>query len=272
MDWQTIAALLAVAAVAGWIDAVVGGGGLLQLPALLIGGGGLPVASVLGTNKLAATLGTLAAALTYQRRHPTDPRTVVTGGATAVAGSAGGALIATWVSSDFLRPFILAALVCVAVFVLLRPEFGRREEPPEPLRPRRRTAALVLVAGGGIGFYDGLVGPGTGTFLIITFTTLLGLEFIRALATVKMINVGTNLGALLVFASQGHVLWALGLTMAVFNVAGALIGARMTLARGNGFVRVVLLAVVAVMVVRLGYAQLGLDLESWTRVIREVKA
>ncbi|MEU3500414.1 TSUP family transporter [Streptomyces hundungensis] len=257
MDWQTVCALLAVAAAAGWIDAVVGGGGLLQLPALLIGGASLPVASVLGTNKLAATLGTLAAALTYQRRHPADLRAVATGGAAAVTASAGGALVATWISSDFLRPFVLVALIGVAVFVLLRPQFGRSEpaEAAVTAPARRRAARLVLVAGGAIGFYDGLVGPGTGTFLIITFTTLLSLEFIKALATVKMINVGTNLGALLVFALQGHVLWALGLAMAVFNVAGALVGARMTLARGSGFVRVVLLAVVAVMVVRLGYAQ-----------------
>ncbi|MGW6565989.1 TSUP family transporter [Streptomyces sp. NPDC054975] len=263
MDGTTVAVLLTVAAAAGWIDAVVGGGGLLQLPALLIGGSSLPVASVLGTNKLAATLGTSAAALAYQRRHPADVRTVLTGGGTAVAGSAGGALVASSVSSDFLRPFVLVLLIAVAALVLLRPQFGRRLEQggPEPTGPspvavrQRKVAALVVLAGGGIGFYDGLVGPGTGTFLIIAFTTVLSLEFVRALATVKMVNVGTNLGALLVFAAQGHVLWGLGLAMSVFNVAGALVGARMTLARGSGFVRAVLLTVVAVMVLRLGYDQ-----------------
>ncbi|CAM5355553.1 MULTISPECIES: TSUP family transporter [Streptomyces] len=263
MDWDVVLVLLAVAAMAGWIDAVVGGGGLLQLPALLIGASHLPVASVLGTNKLAATFGTFAAALAYGRKHPMSRKVVAVGGSAAVAGSAGGALVASAVSSDFLRPVILVLLVGVAGFVLLRPSFGAGQpgasaEGPDASRQapeRRRAALLVLLAGGGIGFYDGLVGPGTGTFLIVTFTTVLSLEFIRALSTVKMINVGTNLGALLVFASQGHVLWLLGLGMSAFNVAGALVGARMTLARGSGFVRVVLLVVVAVMILRLGYDQ-----------------
>ncbi|MCP9976149.1 TSUP family transporter [Streptomyces somaliensis] len=261
MDWQVVLVLLAVAAMAGWIDAVVGGGGLLQLPALLLAGGSLPVASVLGTNKLAATLGTLAAAATYRRKHPISVKVAVVGGGAAVAGSAGGAIVATAVSSDFLRPVILVLLVAVAVFVLLRPRFGAAGAADEGRTPRaghRGAAGSPLWScwpGGGIGFYDGLVGPGTGTFLIMAFTTVLSLEFIKALSTVKTVNVGTNLGALLVFASQGHVLWLLGLGMSLFNVAGAIVGARMTMSRGSGFVRVVLLTVVAVMVLRLGYAE-----------------
>ncbi|MBZ4318307.1 TSUP family transporter [Streptomyces huiliensis] len=260
MEWQAVVALLAVAAMAGWVDAVVGGGGLLQLPALLVTAGSYPVASVLGTNKLAATLGTFTAAMVYRRKHPISRKVALVGGGAAVTGSAGGALVATAVSSDFLRPVILALLIGVAAFVLMRPQFGT-SSPADPAAPdayrdapeRRHVARLVLLTGAGIGFYDGLVGPGTGTFLIISFTTLLSLEFIQALSTVKMINVGTNLGALLVFAVQGHVLWALGLGMSVFNVAGALVGARMTLSRGSGFVRGVLLFVVAAMVIRLGY-------------------
>ncbi|MDN3294624.1 TSUP family transporter [Streptomyces ficellus] len=257
MEWQAVVALLAVAAMAGWVDAVVGGGGLLQLPALLVTANAYPVASVLGTNKLAATLGTFTAALVYRRKHPISRKVAAVGGSAAIAGSAGGAMVATAVSSDFLRPVILALLIAVAAFVLMRPQFGTsttadldayRDAPD-----RRHVARLVLLAGTGIGFYDGLVGPGTGTFLIISFTTLLSLTFIQALSTVKMINVGTNLGALLVFAVQGHVLWVLGLGMSVFNVAGALVGARMTMSRGSGFIRGVLLVVVAAMVLRLGY-------------------
>ncbi|MGK5640251.1 TSUP family transporter [Streptomyces sp. URMC 126] len=259
MEWQAVVALLAVAAMAGWVDAVVGGGGLLQLPALLVTAGSYPVASMLGTNKLAATLGTFTAAMVYRRKHPISRKVVLVGGGAAVTGSAAGALVATAVSSDFLRPVILALLVAVAAFVLLRPQFGTSSPTsPDACRDapeRRHVARLVLLTGAGIGFYDGLVGPGTGTFLIISFTTLLSLEFIQALSTVKMINVGTNLGALLVFAAQGHVLWALGLGMSVFNVAGALVGARMTLSRGSGFIRGVLLFVVAAMVIRLGYDQ-----------------
>jgi uncharacterized membrane protein YfcA len=113
----------------------------------------------------------------------------------------------------------------------------------------------VAVAGVGIAYYDGIVGPGTGTFLLIAFTSILGMDFVHASATAKAVNTGTNLGALVVFAAQGHVVWALGLAMAVCNIAGAQIGARMALNRGAGFVRVVLLCVVAALVAKLGYDQ-----------------
>lgn len=258
--------LFGIAALAGWIDAVVGGGGFVQLPALLIAGPSLPVPSILGTNKLAATVGTLSAAVTYARKHPIDRAVAIRGGVTAVIGSGCGALLALVVSSAFLRPFILILLVGVAVFVLVHRKFGTSGQVREAkgtggsaqlVKQRRRAAALVLVAGGGIGLYDGLVGPGTGTFLIISFTTLLGLDFISALSTVKVIHVGTNLGALLVFASQGHVLWGLGIGMSLFNVVGAFIGARMTLSRGSKFVRVVLLVVIACLVARLSADQFG---------------
>lgn len=278
MDPGLFPILFVAAAFAGWIDAVVGGGGLVQLPALLLAGAGMPVAPVLGTNKLAATIGTLAAAVTYSRRYRVDRAVVVRAGAAAIVGAGGGAMTALAVSSAALRPFILVVLVGVGVFVLARPGFGvaaadhgtaapdqgtaapgagpvttRTRQPTTRVRDamRRRAGGLLLVASAVIGFYDGLVGPGTGTFLIITFTALLGLDFISALATVKLVNVGTNLGALLVFATQGDVLWVLGVGMSVCNVAGAVVGARMTMARGGGFVRVVLLVVITCMIVRL---------------------
>jgi uncharacterized protein len=256
--------LFAVAALSGWIDAVTGSGGLLQLPALLLLGGTVPVPTLLGTNKLPATIAKVFAAVTYARRYPVDRAVAIRGGLVAAAGSAAGALLALGVSTAFLRPAILVALVGVAVFILARPGFGTaRAASRQPTvnaanhAKRRRIMALALLGAAGLGCYDGMVGPGTGTFLIVLFTTLLSLEFVQVLSTVTWINVGTNLGALLMFAVLGHVLWILGLGMALSSVAGALIGARMTLNRGSKFVRVVLLVVVVCTALRLGAGQLG---------------
>jgi len=258
--------LFGVAAASGWIDAVAGSGGLLQLPALLLLGGSVPVPNLLGTNKLPATIAKVFAALTYARRHPIDRAVAIRGGLAATAGSAGGALFALSVSTAFLRPVILMVLVMVAVFILARPRFGTATASASPHQPaqndtnqvrRRHIAALTLLGAVGIGFYDGVVGPGSGTFLIILFTRLLELEFIQVLSTVTWINVGTNLGALVMFAALGHVLWILGLGMALFSVFGAVIGARMTLKRGSKFIRVVLLIVVICTALRLAADILG---------------
>ncbi|HEX2313694.1 MAG TPA: TSUP family transporter [Thermomonospora sp.] len=255
MGAEQVVLLLLAALAAGWVDAVVGGGGLIQLPALMVLNPGQPVAAALATNKLASIAGTSSAAVAYLRRSGPDLRIAGPAGALAVAAAALGACCAAAISSGVLRPVIMVVLLGVAALVVLRPDLGRVERPVA--RTRRRTAAAVLVPGILIAFYDGLVGPGTGTFLVIAFTTLLGVDFVRASANAKIINTGTNLGALVVFALQGHVLWALGLAMAVCNIVGAQAGARMAIDRGAGFVRGVLLCVVGALVLRLGYDQLA---------------
>ncbi|WP_018653615.1 TSUP family transporter [Actinomadura flavalba] len=254
MATEHLVLLLAAAVAAGWVDAVVGGGGLIQLPALMLLGPGQPV-TALATNKLASIAGTTTAAIAYTRRAKPDLQVAVPAGVLAVGCAALGALTATAISSALLRPIIMVVLLSVAAIVVLRPSLGRLPKPV--LRTRRRIAAAVLVPGVAIAFYDGLVGPGTGTFLVLAFTALLGSDFVNASANAKIINTGTNLGALLVFASQGHVLWTLGAAMAVGNILGAQLGARMAIARGAGFVRAVLLVVVTGMVIRLGIEQFG---------------
>ncbi|WP_459800745.1 TSUP family transporter [Herbidospora sp. RD11066] len=234
---------------AGWVDAVVGGGGLLQLPALLLAG--LTPVEALATNKSASVLGTASAAYTYARRTGVDRRIAIPAGVAATLSAAGGALLAALLDPAFLKPLIIVILVGVAAFVALRPSFGAVADFGR--RTRARIVAVVLVAGGLIAFYDGLIGPGTGTFLIIAFTSIIGMDFVHASATAKIINMGTNIGAITVFALQGHVVWALGLAMGVANIAGAQLGARMALKRGAGFVRVVLLTVVSALVLRLGW-------------------
>lgn len=248
---EQVLVLLVAAAGAGWVDAVVGGGGLLQLPAILVTG--MPPVEAMATNKFASVFGTASAAVAYVRSTKVDRQVVLPGAALALVFAGLGAWAAASITTEVLRPAVMVVLVAVAVFVTLRPAMGAVPEPR--LRTPLRAAAAVALAGVAIAFYDGIMGPGTGTFLIIAFTTVLGLDFVTASASAKIINIGTNLGALAVFAVQGHVHWALGLGMAVCNVAGAQAGARMALKRGASFVRIVLLCVVVAMVIRLGWQQ-----------------
>ena len=251
-DW---ALLLTAATAAGWVDAVVGGGGLILIPALFLVAPQLTPQAALATNKLTAFTGTSAAVVTFARRIPMNWQLLVPAGLLAAVASALGAATVSHIDKDVFIPLIMAVLVGVAVFVTIRPQLGTTlaNDPPT----RRKVIAVVLLSAGLLGFYDGLFGPGTGTFLIISFATFLGTEFVRSAAMAKVINLGSNLGALVFFAATGHVLWALGLGMAVCNVIGAVIGSRMALSKGAGFVRITLLIVVIAMVIRLGWQQFG---------------
>lgn len=246
--------LCVAAALAGWVDAVVGGGGLLQVPALLIVFPQLAPAYALGTNKAVGVVGTSAAAVTYARRAPVDVRLAVRLGGVASLAAVGGAFFAAGVNSDVLRPVIMVLLLAVAAFVVLRPQFGQK---PGGTVTRQRIVTAIAAIGAGIGFYDGLLGPGTGTFLVIGLVALLSMDMVTATATAKVINVGTNLGALAMFTCQGTVLWALAPFMALFNLTGAFVGARMALKRGSGFVRAVMLVVVVTLVGKLAFDQWG---------------
>ncbi|MFI2613705.1 sulfite exporter TauE/SafE family protein [Streptomyces sp. NPDC018584] len=254
ISMTTVVVLCLAALAAGWIDAVVGGGGLLLLPALLLGlPGGTPAAHALGTNKAVAIVGTTGAAVTYVKKTPVDVPTAVRIGLAALAGSMGGAFFAAGMSTDVLKPVIMVVLVAVGSFVILRPAFGTAPAA-EPASPKRILAAIGL-AGLGIGFYDGLVGPGTGTFLVLALTAVLHLDLVSASATAKIVNCCTNAGALAMFAWQGAVLWRLAALMALFNLAGGMFGARTALKKGSGFVRIVLLTTVFGLVVKMAYEQ-----------------
>jgi uncharacterized membrane protein YfcA len=247
--------LLAAAAGAGGVDAVVGGGGLVLLPTLLLTFPQLPTSTALGTNKLAAISGTGTAAVTYARRTPIDRRVVLPAAVLAILFAGLGALCAASLPTRLFRPVIMVLLISVALFVAFRPSFGSSAAAEEV--PRRRRIATTLLAGSCIGFYDGIFGPGTGTFLIICFTVGLATEFVTSSAMAKVVNTGTNLGALAVFAVQGHVMWQIGAGMAVCNIAGATVGARLALRGGAGFVRVVLVTVVSGLVIKMGIDQFG---------------
>ncbi|WP_431902981.1 sulfite exporter TauE/SafE family protein [Nonomuraea sp. bgisy101] len=256
METELILLLLAVALAAGWVDAVVGGGGLVQLPVLLLALPAAPPPAVLATDKLSSISGTTVSAVGFARSVRMEARVAVPATALAIALSGAGALTAGRVPSELFRPFVLVMLALVAALVIARPGLGTRERR-RPAR-RRSVVAAVLLVGVVLPFYNGLVGPGTGALILFALTTLLGLDFVMGSATAKVVNVGANLGALVVFAAHGQVFWLLGLAMASCNVLGARLGTRTALRRGAAFIRATLLCVVAALIVKLGLDQLRL--------------
>ena len=250
VELEQLLILCVFAFLAGGLDAIVGGGGLVQLPALLVVLPQAPVVSLLGTNKLASVVGTASAAVAYNRRVAIDRRTAAWMAGSAFVGAGAGALMATRVGSEVLKPVVLVALVAVLGYTLRSPSLGE----VELLRLRGRAQRAVAVLGGAaIGFYDGFVGPGTGSFLVFLLVGVVGLSFLHASATAKVVNTMTNLAALALFAAGGHVLWVLGAAMATANLAGSQIGARLAVRRGSGWVRRVFVVVVSALVVRLAY-------------------
>jgi uncharacterized membrane protein YfcA len=246
--------LVVAAAAAGWFDAVSGGGGLVQLPALLVLLPGATPAQVLATNKLSGICGTSVAAGTYYRRVRPDLRTALPMAGVALVGAALGAACAFLLPSEVFRPLVLVLLVVVATYVLRNPTVG--DEQRLRWAGRRHHVAAGL-GGFGIGFYDGIFGPGTGTFLVFLLVSLLGYSFLQASAKARIVNLATNLGALVVFIPQGAPLWRVGLLMGAANVAGGWLGAHTAIRRGSRFVRVVFLVVVAGLVVRLAWEVVG---------------
>ncbi|CAL8897200.1 sulfite exporter TauE/SafE family protein [Kocuria varians] len=234
---------------AGFIDAVVGGGGLLQLPVTLMIPGLTPV-QALATNKMGSVFGTATSAVTFARRIPPDPRTVLPMALTAFVAAGAGAAVAALLPAGVFKPIIVVALVAVLAFTVAKPAMGRVTE----LRHTgARHYALAVLLAAVIGFYDGVMGPGTGSFLIIGLVSLLGYSFLEASGKAKIANLATNLGALVVFGAHGSILWGLGLVLGLSNMAGGYVGARTAVARGNSFVRVVFIVVVSVLILKLGW-------------------
>ncbi|MFV0458071.1 MAG: TSUP family transporter, partial [Actinomycetales bacterium] len=249
LTWAGVALLLLAALAAGFVDAVVGGGGLIQLPALLLVPGMSPV-QALATNKLGGVFGTATSSVTFYRRVRPDPGTFTPMAVLAGLGSVAGAACASLLPAAVFRPIILLALVAVAAYTLATPTLGERTA----LRyAGHRHVVVAALAGAAIGFYDGILGPGTGSFLVFALVGLLGYAFLEASATAKIVNFATNLGALGFFAVHGSVLWGLGIAMGLANMTGSYLGARTAIGAGNRFVRVFFLVVVGALIARLGW-------------------
>jgi uncharacterized membrane protein YfcA len=244
----TIFFLILAAFSAGLVDAIAGGGGLIQLPALLIG---LPQAStveVLGTNKVASIFGTSASALTYRRSVKTDAIFLATMALPAFFGSVLGALSASLIPTQSMRPIVFILLVAVAIYTWRKPDLGSIEI----LRHQKNKRFLIsAVAGLVIGFYDGIFGPGTGSFLMLTLIYL-GFAFLSASAIAKVVNVSTNLGAITVFGINGAILWQVALVLAMANIVGGLLGVRLAIRGGSTLIRKVFLFVTIALIIRVG--------------------
>ncbi len=237
----------AAAFLAGLVDAVAGGGGLIQLPALLVLFPDAPVPTLLGTNKVASISGTFAALVRYVRhRVPIPWKYVGPAAAAAFAGSFCGARLATHLPSAWMRPVVVVLLAGVAAFTFLNKDFGATLRAP-----KARSVLAGVALGAGLGLYDGFFGPGTGSFLLFGFVALLGLDFLGASASSKVVNVATNLAAILAFAWAGQIRWELALPMAGFNIAGSQIGSRLAIAKGAPFVRRLFLGVVLALLGRM---------------------
>lgn len=247
---ETLALLCGFAFLAGFIDAVVGGGGLIQVPALFVLMPGMPPATLLGTNKFSSVWGTLSATIQYLRKVPLEWRATLPTGIAALFFGYAGAHTVAHVDADFLRPLVLVLLVAVLVYTLWKKDLGSLHAPR---LSHAQQLWLGLFIGAAIGFYDGFFGPGTGSFLIFAFVGLFGFSFLAASASAKVVNLITNAAALAFFTVNGHVLYQVALPMAAFNVAGATIGSRMAIRKGSGFVRLLFIGIVSLLLLRYAY-------------------
>lgn len=235
---------------AGFVDSIVGGGGLILLPALIILRPDLELATVLGTNKGSAVWGTLTSTIQYSRSVGIPWRVMLPAAVVGFIFSALGAFAVTHIHNDFLRPFILVLLVVVAIYTFFKKDFGTLHAPKVNEHKQR---LIALAAGAVIGFYDGFFGPGTGSFLIFIFIGLVGFSFLAASASAKVINFAANFAAFLLFAATGHIEYSLALPLALCNITGSFLGSRLAVLRGSGFVRVLFLVVVTGVIARLSY-------------------
>ncbi|MGE5517529.1 MAG: sulfite exporter TauE/SafE family protein [Bacteroidota bacterium] len=240
---------------AGMVDAVVGGGGLIQIPVLLSQFPQTAIPTLFGTNKVASIVGTSSAMVKYGRSVAIPWRIVLPATAAALVGAWLGAALVAWLPREWMRPLVLVLMVAAALYTFANKHFGHTATH----EPKASDPWLGALVGLVIGLYDGFFGPGTGSFLIFAFIRLFGMDFLRATAGAKVVNVATNLSAIAFFSTSGPLLWSVGIAMAACNLIGAQVGTFMALRHGSGFIRKVFLVVVVVLI-----GKLALDVvRSW---------
>lgn len=261
MEWVSVApwllgVLFLVALLAGFIDAIAGGGGLLTVPALLAAG--LSPAQALATNKLQSVGGSFSASLYFIRRKAVDLREQKLNIALTFLGSISGALLVQHVQGDILRQLLPLLVITIGLYFLLMPKIGEEDR-----QRRLHGLPFALVAGGCVGFYDGFFGPGAGSFYALAFVTLCGYNLAKSTAHAKVLNFTSNLGGLLLFMIGGKVVWLVGLVMLAGQVCGARLGARMVLTKGQKLIRPMIVIVSAVMSAKLLYDSHGAEIITW---------
>ncbi|MEI6307556.1 MAG: TSUP family transporter [Actinomycetes bacterium] len=250
MSVEVLIFLAIASGFAGFVDAMAGGGGLIQLPALIIGLPNKELPLILGTNKVPSIFGTSAAARNYFKNLKPDIPLTITMMVPAFIGSMAGAAFAASVPKEFFKPFIVLLLTSVAIYTWRKPELGMSENLKFTNQKRLFLVALIGLL---IGFYDGIFGPGTGTFLVFFLVSGIGYAFLKASGTAKLVNIATNAGAILSFQITGHIWWQLGLLLAIANVSGAILGSRLAIKGGSPLVRKVFLAVTFLLITRVAW-------------------
>jgi uncharacterized protein len=234
---------------AGFIDSIAGGGGLISLPAYLFTG--LPVHFALGTNKLSSSIGTMFSTIRYLKNGRVQLVSALIATAAALAGSWAGARLALSVSDTFMKYIMLVLLPAVGVFMLAKKDFGTTASSKQ--LSIRKIVLLSAISGFIIGAYDGFFGPGTGTFLILVFTGLLGLDLTTSSGNAKLVNLASNIAALLTFISGGTVLFTLGIPAAAFGIIGNWIGSGLAIKKGSAVIRPVFIGVIVLLFIKIGF-------------------
>jgi hypothetical protein len=245
--------VLVAAFTAGLIDAMVGGGGLIQIPALFAVYPNVPPATLLGTSKLGGLFGTISAVARYAQKVVIPWRALLPMALVALVMSVGGAWLARVVAPEVFRPLVPVMLLAVLIYVVWRKDLGG-EHAPRTFSGSHHIVGAALIAA--IGLYDGFFGPGTGSLLIFVFVRCYGYDFLHAGAAARAINVATNAAALSYFASHGLVLWSIGAAMAACNIVGASLGARLALRGGSAFVRQAFIVIVSLLILRTAWTAL----------------
>ncbi len=246
--------LVLAALAAGFIDAVVGGGGLISMPALMLGLPGAPLPVILGVNKAQSFVGTSMAAGKFIRSGALHLRELVGPVAAAMIGAAGGVALAYRVKGAFLRPVMLGLMVAMLLWTLLKPDLGHVHAPKYGLHHQRGLAVLIALV---LGFYDGFFGPGTGSLLIFLFVAVLGFDFLRASALAKSVNWASNCASVVLFLGRGSWVPLVAASMALVNGVGGYLGAHLALEKGARFVRGFFISVVGLLVLRLAWQTLA---------------
>lgn len=239
---------------AGFVDSIVGGGGLILVPALFATFPGAPPATLLGTNKGASVWGTAFATWQYSRRVEIRWASLLPAAGAGFVASFAGAWLVTVVSADFLRKLLPLVLLAVLIYTVYKKDLGQTHAPRFS---GAKEVWMAVAIGALIGFYDGFFGPGTGSFLVFLLVRVLGYDFLSASASAKFINTATNVAALVLFVTKGHIWWHFVLAMALANVVGSLLGTRLALKHGTGFVRVVFIGVVSALILKTGWDAFG---------------
>jgi uncharacterized membrane protein YfcA len=235
---------------AGFVDSIVGGGGLILVPALFATFPSTHPATLFGTNKGASVWGTAIATVQYSKRVNMPWQALGPAAAVCFASSLGGAWLVTVLSPEYLRKALPVVLVIVLAYTLAKKQLGRHHAPRYA---GSREAVIASAIGAVIGFYDGFFGPGTGSFFVFLLVRLLGYDFLHASAGAKLLNTASNLAAIILFALKGHVWWHFVLVMAIANVLGSLAGTHLALKHGTGFVRSVFIVVVSALILKTTY-------------------